>query len=282
MLPCFNSQNCSVILLAPRNRNVGTPFRNVWSNDLLHYRLQAEMQRLRGSIYLRDGAIRPSDLSTDGCHRLAVDDQSWHLLLMDEKGCIGGCARYLVHPFSARFEDLGVATSALARSAEWAREFQMAVEAELRAARQMELPYVEMGGWAMSDRFRGTRQFLLSVLASYAFVRLIPGAFAICPATERNGSAAILRRMGGCLLEALNSAIPPYFDARYGCKMQMLRFDARTSLPRYEENVQELMASLIEAPVICADGPAWRGPGTEFTTVPALCPNPVGAFAAAV
>src|SRR5581483_8091469 len=216
------------------------------------------------------GAIRPFGLSIDGRHRLEVDDQRWHLLLMDEEGHIGGCARYRVHPSSVRFEDLGVATSALAHSSEWAANFQMAVEAELRAARQMNLPYIEMGGWAIADHFRGTRLFLLSVLASYAFVRLIRGAFAICQATERNGSAAILRRMGGHLLSA---AVPPYFDPQYGCQMQMLRFDARTSLLGYEENVQQLMLSLIEAPVICADAPDQRGPRAEFALASAQHPN---------
>jgi len=240
------------------------------------------MQRLRGSIYLREGAIRPSDLSADGRHHLGIDDQSWHLLLMDEKGSIGGCARYRVHPYSVRFKDLGVAASPLARSTEWALQFQMAVEAELRAARQMQLPYVEMGGWVMADRFRGTRKSLLSLLASYAFVRLIPGALAICPATERNQSAGILRRMGGHLLEVFGAAIPPYFDPRYGCNMQMLRFDARELLPRYDDNVQQLMASLRHTPVICADAPVWREPTTKFTTVPPLHSDPVGAYAVAV
>jgi hypothetical protein len=278
----LNLQTRSVILLAPHNRKAGTPFRNVCSNDFLRDQLQTELQRLRGSVYLRDGAIRPSDLSIDGRHHLAVDDESWHLVLMDEKGSIGGCARYRVHPYSVRFEDLGVATSAIARSADWARHFQMAVEAELRTARQMQLPYVEMGGWVMADHFRGTRQCLLSVLASYALVRLIPGALAICPATERNGSEAILRRMGGRLLDVFGEVIPPYFDAGYGCKMQMLRFDARTPLPRYEENVRQLMASLIEAPVICTDTPGHPAPRTKFATVPAPYSNPVDAFATVV
>jgi hypothetical protein len=146
----------------------------------------------------------------------------------------------------------------------------------------MQLPDVEMGGWVMADHFRGTRQCLLSVLASYAFVRLIPGALAICPATERNGSEAILRRMGGRVLDVFGAPIPPYFDAGYGCKMQMLRFDARTQLPRYEDNVQEHMASLIEAPVICTDGPGHPAVRSEFATIPVPYSNPVDAFAAVV
>jgi hypothetical protein len=252
----------------------------LWSNTSLHDQLQADMQRLRGRIYLRDGAIRPNDLSSDGRHRILVDDQSWHLLLLDEKGNIAGCARYRLHPPSARFEDLGVARSTLARSTQWAPAFQTAVEEELKAAREIGLPYVEMGGWAIAEHFRGTRHFLLSVLASYAFVRLVPGAFAICPATERNGSAAVLRRMGGRLFEASTAPIPSYFDARYGCQMQMLRFDARQSPLGYEETVQQLMARLIESPVICVDPPGPRGTQNDFA-LPAHHSKPVGAFASA-
>jgi hypothetical protein len=237
------------------------------------------MQRLRGRIYLRDGAIRPDDLSIDGRHRMLVDDQSWHLLLLDEKRNIAGCARYRVHPPSAQFKDLGVASSAVARSTRWAAAFQTAVEEELKGAHEIGLPYIEMGGWAIAEHLRGTRHFLLSVLASYAFVRLIPGAFAICPATERNGSAAVLRRIGGRLFEVSTTPIPAYFDARYGCQMQMLRFDARQSPPGYEESVQQLMARLIESPVICADPSGRRGIQNDFASMSPF--EPVGAFATA-
>jgi len=272
--------NRSVILLAPSNRDRTTRFRNVWSDNSLHDQLQAEMQRLRGRIYLGDGAIRPGDLSIDGRHSTLADDQSWHLLLLDEKGNIAGCARYRVHPPLARFEDLGVATSALARSTQWASAFRTAVEEELRGARKLGFPYVEMGGWAIAEHFRGTRHFLLSVLASYAFVRLIPGAFAICPATERNGSAAVLRRMGGRLFEMSTTPIPAYFDARYGCQMQMLRFDARQSPLGYEENVQQLMARLIECPVICANPSGPRKTQNDFA-LPSHNSKSLGAIATA-
>lgn len=240
------------------------------------------MQRLRGSIYLRDGAIRPSDLTGDGRHRLAVDDKSWHLLLLDDEGSIAGCARYLAYPDSVSFEELPIAKSALAGSGEWGHAFRCAVEAELALARHSRFSYVEMGGWAMADRVRGTSECLRSILASYALVRLMGGGVAICPATERNGSAAILSRMGGRLLEWGGVSIPPYFDPAYGCRMQMLRFDPRASIERYEDSVQRFMAILAEAPVICADVPERRAPKTQFGTIPAIYPNRAGAFAAAV
>jgi hypothetical protein len=194
-------------------------------------------------------------LTDDGRHVLPIDDQSWHLLLMDRRGSVAGCKRYLVHPASAHFRDLRIANSALAESAEWGPALRFAVESELVAARKLGFSYVEIGGWAMADHFRGTSECLRSMLASYAWLRLIGGALAISPATERNGSATILRRMGGRLLSWGDEAIPPYFDPHYGCRMQMLRFDSRTSIPRYEATVQEMMALLAATPVICTDIP---------------------------
>jgi hypothetical protein len=55
----------------------------------------AEMQRLRGSVYLRDGAIQKHELTADGRHRLSVDEQSWHILLVDGAKRVKGCMRYL-------------------------------------------------------------------------------------------------------------------------------------------------------------------------------------------
>lgn len=64
-------------------------------NYSLYKSLKAGMQRLRGRLYVQDGAISRSDLSADGRHTLATDEQGWHLLTLGASGEVLGCTRYL-------------------------------------------------------------------------------------------------------------------------------------------------------------------------------------------
>src|SRR6266851_5568720 len=104
------------VILPPTWRPVRQRFfSNVEANGSHYARLLAEMQRLRGRIYLSDGAISPTDLAPDGRHVLTVDERSWHILTMDGHGKVSGCLRFLEERKATRFEDLWIAQSALAR-----------------------------------------------------------------------------------------------------------------------------------------------------------------------
>src|ERR1700733_7849290 len=122
------------VLLAPNDSNV-LAFRNVAVDPYRHDELLAEAQRLRGKAYLDMGALDASQLSEDGRHIHAVDDQSWHLRTLDGDGHVMACLRYLVHPRSVPFSELTIAHSALAQSTKWGQRLRRAVEEELRQAR---------------------------------------------------------------------------------------------------------------------------------------------------
>jgi hypothetical protein len=172
--------------------------------------------------------------------------------------------------------------SALAFSGQWGLALRSAVEKELATAGRMKFSYVEIGGWAMAPHVRGTGECLRSVLATYAWSRVIGGAMGISTATERNGSASILKRLGGRSLEWGGQAIPPYYDPRYGCQMQMLRFDSRSPNPRYEQAVQDILGTLIDVPVVCGDEVAPQIAPREFRRAPQPLHAHPAAFATAV
>ena len=125
---------------------------------------KAEMQTLRGRIYLQDGAISPQQLS-HGRHAVPLDDDSWHLLILDDKSRVCGCARYREYS-NPRFSDLTVAKSALAHSPEWGTRMKSSIEGEIALARRLRVPYVELGGWALTEEVRGTSEALRMALAS--------------------------------------------------------------------------------------------------------------------
>src|SRR5437016_1619475 len=106
------------VLLAPPESAVPTFFKRARTDPNRYDSLLTEMQRLRGRLYLQDGAIEPGELN-NGRHQLDIDQGSWHLLVMDKEGRVSGCMRYSEYSNEASFSELSVSHSALAHCAEW-------------------------------------------------------------------------------------------------------------------------------------------------------------------
>jgi hypothetical protein len=239
-----------LMLLAPSDSNVFA-FRDVEVDPYRYHELLAEAQRLRGKAYLDMGALDPSQLSEDGRLVHAVDDQSWHLMTLDEAGHVIACLRYLVHPSSVPFSTLTIAHCALAKSATWGQKLRVAVEAELRRARARGCSYVEMGGWAITVSLRCTTEALRMIATAFALAQASGGALGITNANLEGCSASILRRIGGQRLTADGVELPSYTETEYkSFKTEILCFDSSKLNPRYKEWMQECLAHLHDVPVI--------------------------------
>jgi hypothetical protein len=214
--------------------------------------LLASMQRFRGEVYLSDGAIQASEL-VDGRHKLAIDEQSWHVLSLDYGGSICGCLRYLEERQAGGFDDLWVRNAALARNAEWGTRFRGTVEMEMERARRMRISFGEVGGWAVAESHRWTIEPLRIILAMYGLLQLRGGCAGVATATFRHSSANILRRIGLSSLCHDGEELPPYYDPHYGCQMEVLRFDSRFPAEKYRAAVDEFSGSLGSAPVFCRE-----------------------------
>ncbi|MBV9265866.1 MAG: hypothetical protein JO061_06835 [Acidobacteriaceae bacterium] len=208
------------------------------------------MQKLRGRVYLRDGAIQPCEMEDDGRFLMRGDDQAWHLLLIDGTRDVIGCARYLVHSNTVPYERLRISHSALARDTRWGSQVREAVEADLALARANASPYVELGGWALAEEWRNTRAALEILVGSYALSQLAGWGVGACTATVRHGSSSMLRRIGGTSLSVRGQELPEYDDPQYGCKMELLRFDAKTHASRFTGLISQLKAKLAESVAI--------------------------------
>ena len=259
VLPQRATSPRSFVLLAPPEAPNYGRFQKVVRDNGLFRRLQSSMQRMRGRIYLEDGAITRSDLAADGRHVLPSDEQSWHLLTVDDAGSVVGCTRFLRHQHrDLNFDGLRVRSAAIASSPNWGAKLRMMIEDEITKARTAGFAYVEVGGWALDKATRCTSDCVRGVLATFAWSRLLGGALGICTATERHHSAMILQKLGGRSFEFDGEAMPAYYDERYGCRMHLLRFDSRTPNPRYEESIARIENTLRSVPVVSPDGPVWR------------------------
>lgn len=205
------------------------------------------MQKLRANVYLDDGAIQPSQLTSEGRYCVPGDEESWHFLLLDDQEEVAGCVRYLLHPNTVEFSDLLLQYSPLAHHPVWKAHLRAAVAADLKEARAHNLGYAELGGWALAKKYRGTTAALKILLGSYAWGRLIGGCICSCTATVRNHSASILRRIGGVSLKSETVELPRYDDPLYGCSMEVLRFDSRAAPARYEAIIRSLQIEMQNA-----------------------------------
>jgi predicted GNAT family N-acyltransferase len=236
-------------LLAPAKSGIAQNFSNPTNNEHLYGHFLSEMQKLRGSIYLKDGAIKSWELDDDGRYRMQGDEQSWHLLLLDEEKSVIGCARYLVHTGDVSYDRLRISHSPLAGCPDWGSKVRSAVEEDLRRVRDARINYVEVGGWALSEQWRGTRAALEILVGSYALGQLWGGCIGSCTATVRHSSSSMLRRLGGQSFELAGECLPSYNDPEYECVMELLRFDYRSPAPRFLPLIHQLKSVLSKAPV---------------------------------
>ena len=240
-----------LLLLAPSAGGVPDSFSSPRFDPSRHTQMLAKAQKLRGRIYVEDGAIERHELTPDGKHYLASDEESWHILTLDSEGEVSGCTRYLAHQNTVSFMQLGVRQSALAKCDEWGPKLRCAIEQDLQLARRRDFAYVEMGGWALREDVRCSTEALRVALGAYALARNLGGAISVTTATARHCSSSILRRIGGQSLAMGRTELPAYHDPRYKCEMTILRFDSDQPNPRYEGWIEQIREELLNAPVIC-------------------------------
>ena len=162
----------TLILLAPSGAPATESFQDVQTAPGVYQEMLSGMQKLRGAVYLADGAIQPEQL-VDGRHLMEIDAESWHLLVLDRDNRVSGCMRYREYSNRVSFADLGVSGSALADCREWRHKLQKAVESDISVARELDMPFFEIGGWALHEQIRGTTEALRMALASYSLVRAL-------------------------------------------------------------------------------------------------------------
>ena len=242
-----------LIVLAPANRAIPRSLKNVTQDsderqDLIH-----EMQRLRGSIYLKDGALTRAQLTADGRHETPEDEKAWHILVTNENREVTGCIWYLEHESSPTIDDLRVRNCPLTTQDEWRDKLRAAVNNEVSRARHDRISYAEVGGWAVACGSQCVSAALLLILGTYSLSQIAGGALVLATATVRHSSAKILRRLGGSHLEGNGYTVPSYYDSRYDCEMELLRFDTRRPTAKYAGLVNMLKGRLADVQVIATD-----------------------------
>lgn len=273
MISTGSSSQRSYVFLAPQTRELEFAGIQARQAKQPYYRLLAESQRLRGRIYLEDGAIGASELTNDGRYVTDLDRHSWHLLTLGQQGRVMGCARFLRHSQRVGFQELTVAHTPLATSAAWGPKLKKTVESQLALSRTVDASFIELGGWALTEELRGTAEALIYVLISYAWSRQLGGALGLTTATVRNGSAKLLKKVGGKPLTTEDGEeIPPYFDHRYNCGMEILSFDSRLPHSKFAGAVNQFESRVSDFEVLRAEEAEVADEDAQVRFAPELLP----------
>lgn len=250
LVPQRNPGHGRLLLLAPPDAHIPDTFQEIQWDPGYYADLLASSQQLRGQAYYEDGAILRTELERDGRFIQDADEHAWHLVTLNAAGDVTGCARYLAHSGRVRYSELAAAQSPLGWSPEWSRHLRAAVESEIELSRRLGVDYVEVGGWALAPEIRCTSEALRIALGMFSVARLLGGCIGITTATRRHCSSSILRRIGGQSLTTNGLEIPRYFDPRYDCQMEILRFDSVQPNPRFEIWIEDLTRHLATVPVL--------------------------------
>jgi hypothetical protein len=237
----------TLALLPPRSGGTPPDFETV-AVDPRHYEdCIAAVQRLRGRVYVQDGAIPPSALDDDLRHRSNLDYDCWHLLMLNWEGHVAGCIRVRLYDGGVDVRHLQV-WEVVRRMPDGTRERYARAIRRLRDESLSDgLWFGEVGGWAVSEQVRtGTVGVTLAV-ALWPFCRLLGGVAAVATATTRHNSAKILTRLGGASITDHGEPLGPFDDPYFGCQMNLLGFDSRRLSPRYEGLAETLRPCLLRS-----------------------------------
>jgi len=238
-----------LVILAPPALQVPACFRRVTADNSEREGLLAAVQKLRGAVYLSDGAVHASQLTADGRHVTPEDARAWHIVMRTLTGEITACSWYLEHGRSSSLQDIRVRNVAQHRPIGWMDRVGAAVTREMTIARVSKIPYAEAGGWAVAPGHRGPGEAMVPVFAMFSLSQALGGAIGLTMATMRHSSASILRRLGMAPLASGGEEIPSYFDPHYQCEMELLRFDTRNPGSKYAGVVSQLTQRLQDVPV---------------------------------
>jgi len=239
------------VLLAPLSWKRQSQFDEVVVNECSYDHLLSALQRFRGRSYLADGALRPSDLTSDGRHQQPIDSHSWHLVIQNEVDEVVSCARYYSLP-NPSFETTLTSRSRLANQPEWRTQVRSVVENSIRLAADRGAQFAELGGWCVAESVRNTAHALRSVLSMYALGEILGGTVGLSTATTRHSSSSILQRLGAEKADWQGRPLPTYFEPMFDCDMELLQFDSSKPAPKYASqiaNYQKQMRSSVR--VIC-------------------------------
>ena len=251
-------RDITLTAIAPSTETIPEGF-NTIVHQGLYGDLIDEIQRFRGLIYARDGAIPDGTLDEQGRHYSDYDYEAWHLVLRDRRQALWGVIRvgvYLHKPRTTLLEELQLHTFLSRLSPEVKAPLVAAVEAFIYNSRPLSPVFFEPGGWAIAEDGRKGTLGPVLVASLWALGRALGGGTGLAAATKRHQSADILKKMGGFEIFIEGSPVEPFYDYYHDCLMELVGFDSTSLNPRLAGTVAHIEEYIRSLPIITRPGDA--------------------------
>jgi hypothetical protein len=255
MRSLYSPRDClQLCLLAPSLSHLPDGFANVRQQADVYDRLLTDAQRLRGRIYQAEGAISAEAMDAWDRYVCPQDTDAWHILLRDGCGHVRGAMRITFFRTAATvpIERLH-AFDLVQRAPDPVRqEYSDALQSFLNDALLEKPFFFEAGGLVLDTEVRNSRRSTVLTAANWSLCRALAGARGVGAATQRHGSAGILRRFGGFDLPTRSGGVLlPFFDSCYQCEMKVLGFCSDRLHPCLEETVTDIQDAFATMPIYC-------------------------------
>jgi hypothetical protein len=187
--------------------------------------LRKDIQKLRGRVYIQDGAISADELDEAGRHLFCGENTRWYVAVVEmNSGTLLAANGYSAHFQPAKALHGTHVRHILERApVEQAQALIREYESVVKNCLQLGHGFGEGAGWIASPGIQALNSGILAALAGPALFNCIGVRVSMCVATQRHSANAILKRIGmRPLLGDVTSSV--FDDPTYGCRMEALAF----------------------------------------------------------
>jgi hypothetical protein len=237
-------------IVAPGASAVPSSFEQTVCDSERCSRRISEIQRLRGQVYLADGAIRKEDLTADGRQVDPADDSAWHIVITGSGQEVVGCIRIAhlgMSPSFSQFHQHEI----IERMPEPSRgHYRLAFQNVISDPNKKEIGFGDTGAWAVAKGAHNHGLGVALIIVGWALYRHLGDAWVMAMATQRHRASELLKALGASALAMDGVPLPSFFDPAYDCTMELLVFDTRHPSELAAAHVDELTRIIARHPVI--------------------------------
>ncbi len=196
----------------------------------LRYDFMFELFKMRGSVYLQDGAISEENLDKFGKYVSPHDKYSWQVLLLDSSKKPHGGLRIRFWDFEnirAHFMQTHAKELIDRMDCDNQKVYQESIIRFLDEEMRTKF-FGEVAGLVITDYEKNSPAALLLVAFCFAFGEFVGGFNALVSATERHYSNRIMRKIGGHRIphKETKEYLNTFFDSKYNCNMEYIVFES--------------------------------------------------------
>lgn len=233
------SDDFRLCILPPKDHCAACGRKCIYNSEDYDARL-ARIRRLRGKVFLADGAVTQEHLDESGSYHTSLDHRAWHIYLAGNDGEVPACCTLMLHRNVVEVQELRISELLCHIQDDRRGLYESAIQSLIREAARLNVGFGEAAAWAIDQKFRNHCASMMMIIASWPLYQTLGNAIIIGAPTSRHHTSSIEKRMGGFPLALQGSPLGPFHDAPHGCDMEFVWFDSQRPLSRFAQIISEM------------------------------------------